>query len=217
MGKNKLCKKMNLNLYNLFWIFLIGSYFGVLMEVIWSVIRYGTLESRTALIIEPLNPVYGFGVILVTIISNKFRNKNTAFIFIISMVLGATLEFILSFLQEMIFGSVSWTYDSDSLGIFHRTSLIYSVYWGILSVLYIKLIEPKVIMLLEILNISELKKITIIFAIMVTVDILFSSMVVLRKNERVNNIPASNKLDTFFDTYYNDEVISKIYPHMYFT
>ena len=47
------------NFYKLFWIFYIGCLAGVIVETIWCIVTNGYFEYRTALILEPLNPVYG--------------------------------------------------------------------------------------------------------------------------------------------------------------
>lgn len=209
-------KKIKLNFYNIFWIFFIGCYLGVLIETIWTAITSHILESRTALIIEPLNPVYGLGLVMFAIISNTLKNKNLIITFIACTIFGGILEFILSFFQELIFGSVSWIYNSDSLGIFERTSLIYAFLWGLLGIVYVKILEPILYKLLIFLNQKPCKIFAIILCIIISIDSIFSSLVVLRQKERKNNILPSNKLDMFFDTYYNDDLLLKIYPHMYF-
>ena len=65
--------KDEFNLYKLFWIFYIGGVAGVIVETIWCIITNGYFEYRTALILEPLNPVYGIGAILISILLFKLR------------------------------------------------------------------------------------------------------------------------------------------------
>lgn len=46
-----------LNFYKLFWIFLIGSFFGVVAETLWCFIVQHKFEIRWGLIYGPFNPV----------------------------------------------------------------------------------------------------------------------------------------------------------------
>ena len=64
------------------------------------------------------------------------------FIYIGSFLVGGVFEWFCSFFQELIFGTVSWSYGKDSLGIFERTSLIYCFFWGFLGVLWVRVIYP---------------------------------------------------------------------------
>ena len=49
-----------LNFYKLFWVFFIGSFLGVVIEVLFCLATQHRLESRTGLVYGPFNLVYGF-------------------------------------------------------------------------------------------------------------------------------------------------------------
>ena len=55
------------NFYQLFWVFFIGCFLGVVVETIWCVATRGHFESRKGLIYGPFNLVYGFGALLMTV------------------------------------------------------------------------------------------------------------------------------------------------------
>lgn len=202
------------NFYKLFWIFFIGCFCGVLVETIWCRVTNGFFESRTALILEPLNPVYGFGAVLISIIFEKFKNKSNVFIFSICMIAGGVFEYFCSFFQEMAFGTVSWIYHEDSLGILERTSLIYCLFWGVLGVAWVRIIYPLLSKFIENIPNQTGIVLTYVLASFITIDIIFSSLAVLRQKERREQIPATNIIQQFYDTHYPDEVIKHIYPHM---
>ena len=50
-----------LNIYKLLWVFYIGSFAGVIIELLWCFINEGYFESRNGLIYGSLNPLYGAG------------------------------------------------------------------------------------------------------------------------------------------------------------
>ena len=203
------------NYYKLFWIFLIGCIAGVLIETLWCFFTTHQIESRTALIIGPFNLVYGFGAILMTLIYIILKDKNSIVIFIISMVFGGLFEVLCSIIQELLFGTVSWYYDADSLGILDkRTSIIYCIFWGILGIAWIKYIYPLLEKYIEKIQNKIGKILTFILTVFLIFDILLSSAAVYRQKERRNNIPANNIIREYLDNKYNNEVLKKIYPNM---
>lgn len=202
-----------INIYKLFWIFYIGSFAGVIVETIWCRVTNGFFENRTALILEPLNPIYGLGAVFLLLLT-RFKKKNTIFLFILCMIIGGTFEWLCSFFQEIIYGTVSWKYYSDTFGIFERTSLVYSVFWGILGIVYIRFFYPFISTKIECIPNKTGKILTIFLSILILFDIVFSSCAVLRGQERLKQIPANNVIREFYDKHFDDLKLKKIYPHM---
>ena len=201
--------------YKLFWIFFIGCIAGVIIETLWCLCTTHHLESRTALVIGPFNPIYGCGAVLMTVIYILLKNKNNFIIFISCSIIGGLFESLCSYIQEILFGTVSWYYESNSLGIMgQRTSIVYCLFWGLLGILWIRYIYPileKGIVKIPIKTGIVLTGILLIFLIF---DILLSSAAVYRQKERRNNIPANNQIRVYLDNRYNDEILKKIYPNM---
>lgn len=203
------------NYYKNFWIFFIGCVFGVLIETIWCYITTGHIESRTALVIGPFNPIYGFGAVIMSLVYKKLNGKNSILIFFVCMILGGLFESLCSLFQEITFGTISWYYEADSWGILgKRTSIIYCIFWGILGIVWINWLYP----ILE-KNIEKIPNktgviLTWILTAFLILDILLSSAAVYRQKERRNNIYNNNFIETYLDKKYNDEILKKIYPNM---
>ena len=53
-----------------------------------------------------------------------------------------------------------------------------------------------------------------VMALFMAVDMLLSAGAVYRRSQRINEIPATNKIQSFFDEYFPDEFLDIIYPHM---
>lgn len=211
-NKNSFAK--GLNFYKLFWIFYIGCFAGVIVETIWCILTNGYFESRTALILEPLNPVYGLGAVLISVCFVRMTGWKNIFIYIGSFFVGGIFEWLCSFFQEMIFGTVSWYYESDSLGIFERTSLVYCVFWGFLGVIWVRGIYPFLSKWIEKIPNKIGKTLTWILIVIVSFDIIFTSKAVLRQTDRRHGIEPKNNIEIFYDEKFNDGVLKKIYPNM---
>jgi uncharacterized membrane protein len=202
------------NFFKLFWVFYIGCFAGVVIETIWCLVTNGVIQSRTALILSPLNPVYGFGALLMTVCFVRFSNRKNGTIFLGCMVIGGLFEYLCSLFQEMAFGTVSWSYSADVLGIFERTSLIYSVFWGVLGVFWIRVIYPWLSNLIERIPNKVGVGLTYLLLILIVIDMVFSSLAVYRQSQRRQGIPATNIIQEFYDEKLSDDVLKDIYPNM---
>lgn len=203
-----------INFYKLVWIFIIGCVIGVIMETALCFAKTGTIESRQGLIYGPFSPVYGFGAVLFTVILYKIRNISSAFIFLISAIIGGLFEFICSWVEEVLFGAISWEYSNLPLNLYGRTNLLYSMYWGLLGMVFIKHIYPFMSRQIEKIPNKIGIILTWVFLIFMVFDIFISSCAVKRQSERDYGMPAKNAFEQFLDYEYPDEYLKNIYPNM---
>ena len=64
-----------MNGYKIALIVFIGSFAGVMLELLWCFARHGYLESRSGLVWGPFNMLYGVGAASLSIILYRFRNR----------------------------------------------------------------------------------------------------------------------------------------------
>ena len=204
-------KKLKDEIILLFWLFIIGSIAGFIYEVTIVFFQKGHFELRQGLIYGPFIPVYGIGTMIYYIVLSKIKTKNKVLIFLITMLLGGITEYVCSFIQEKAFGTVSWDYSYLSFNINGRTSLLHCIYWGIGGVLYISFVEPWINNISKKINIKFIKLITIIISIFIIFDITITWKAAKRQTERKNNIGPENHVDLFFDKYYPDEYMDRIF------
>lgn len=205
-----------INIYKLIWIFTIGSILGYCVEMLWCYIRNGHFESRKGLIYGPISPVYGIGGIVLTLLLQKFINYDGLIIFFVSAIIGGAFEYVCSWVQEKTFGSVSWEYSSKALSIHGRTSVEYSIFWGILGVFFLKDVYPFFNWFIGHFSNRTIIITSLIFLIFLIPDIIISSLAVKREHLRIKGVQAKNSLDRFLDKKYPDEFLKKIYPNMVF-
>jgi len=199
-----------LNFYKLFWVFLIGCFLGVIIELIWCAVLYQKFESRAGLIYGPFNPVYGFGALVLSVGLHWLIKKRDLWVFLGSAVLGSAAEFACSWFQEMVFGSVSWQYDGTVLNLQGRINLLHGLLWGLLGLLWVKELYPRLSRLIEKIPNKIGVALTWTLAVLMAADIAISAMAVYRQSERREGIPAGNAVDE----HYPDEFLAKIYTNM---
>ena len=73
---NKKSFATGIGFYKLFWVFFIGCFVGVVIEVLFCIfVTEHRYESRQGLIYGPFNPVYGFGAVAMTLVLYLFRKN----------------------------------------------------------------------------------------------------------------------------------------------
>ena len=133
-----------MNIYKLLLIAYIGSFAGVVVEMLWCLLTRGYMESRAGLVYGPFNPLYGAGAVLLTVCLYKYRNRGSWLSFIGGMLVGGVLEYVCSWGEELVLGSRSWDYSNMPFNINGRICLLYSIFWGLLSVFWIKNLYPRI-------------------------------------------------------------------------
>ena len=197
----------------IFWVFFIGSIIGYGVETAVAIIQNGHFASRQGLLYGPLIPVYGIGLVVYYLVISKIKIKGNLKIFIITMVLGGIVEYLFSFFQEKFFGTVSWDYSNLWFNLNGRTSLLHCLYWGTGGVLFVKYVYPFIEKLINKIDISALKQITVILLVLLAFDVGISCIAANRQRERIEGVVANSSLDRFCDEYYPDSVMDYIYSN----
>ena len=208
-------KKKNIvnELVIIFWVFIIGSILGYIFEMIVVLFQKGYFESRQGLIYGPFTPVYGIGGIVYYIAFKFIKTRNKGKVFLITMLLGGVTEYLCSYVQENVFGTISWDYSHLLFNLNGRTSLLHCTYWGIAGMLYISFIEPLLKKLEVRASQISLKIATAVLSFFMLLNITISSATAERQLERRYNVEAENKLDIWLDKYYPDEYMDKIFAN----
>lgn len=152
-------------------------------------------------------------LILFTVLASCFC-KPWYIIFILSMFVGGGLEFLMSYLQEFVTGTISWQFQQQPFNLYGRTSLLQSFYWGVLGLLWVKKIDPFISMFIEKMRHKRGILATWILVIFMIFNLTISFMAVNRWDQRINNIPTKIAVGEFLDKTYPNNVLYEIYPSM---
>ena len=207
-------KKCTFNeIIKIFIIFMIGSIIGYVVEMIVAFVQNGHLVSRQGLIYGPFTPVYGIGILVYYVFFSYVKNRNKGVVFLFSMILGGITEYLCSYIQEKVFGTISWDYSEWLFNINGRTTLIHCTYWGFAGLLYVSYIEPLIPRIEEFVKNHKVKIMATSVAVFMIFNITISSMAAIRQKERTENIPATNSMDIFLDNMYPDEYMDEIFSN----
>lgn len=203
----------------LFIIFLIGCIFGNYYEMILNLVRHylrdGSIfwEVRRGLIYGPFSPVYGMGAVIITkLLADK---KDAWYITLLKgSILGGSFEYLISFLQETFTGTTSWNYSKKILDINGRTTIPIMLLWGILSLIFVKLVYPFISKQIEKIPYNVGKPILRILVIIISLDMLVSFTAIIRQSLRREGYPPYTIIGETCDKIYTDERLKKAYPNM---
>ena len=161
---------ISLDFFNLFWLFTIGCVFGLVIETIYHFILFGEYQDRAGFLWGPFSPIYGFGVVIVTVLLNHLWQSNWLLIFCSSAVIGGAFEYFTSWFMQAAFGIRAWDYTGQWLSIDGRTSGKYMFFWGVLGLVWVKLILPRLLRLIQRIPWKIRYSLTLVCFILIFVD-----------------------------------------------
>ncbi len=124
-------------------LFFFYSAAGWLLESVYCSIGEKKIINR-GFLTGPVCPIYGTAAIVITVlIYNPFRDK-PLMVFILGIILCDTVEYITSYVMEKLFAARWWDYTYELLNLGGRICLKHSLYWGVISVIFVKVIHPAV-------------------------------------------------------------------------
>ena len=155
-------------IYLLFWFF---SILGWILEIIAFLVTDKKFVNR-GFLIGPYCPIYGFGSLIMLVLSPYKNHLFTCFI--LSLVLCSVLEYFTSFLMEKLFKIRWWDYSKDAFNINGRICLRNAIAFGALGVIFTRYLNPWYFSIVDGLSYKFLLITTIIVFIITTIDILVS-------------------------------------------
>lgn len=214
--KKKTSIAKNLNPKNLFWLFFFGSIIGFLLEGVWAIVRVGVWENHSATVWGPFCIVYGVGTVAMFVIAALISHLSRAIQFLVYALAGSGVEFFASLLQERLFGSVSWDYTDHAFNLYGRVSLQMALIWGGLGVLFAAFVFPQLGRMLRRMRGRGWTVLCILLAVFMVVNLVVTTVAILRWRERLEDQPASNSIDRFLDRTYGNEKMAAIFSNMTF-
>lgn len=121
--------------------FIIYSFLGFIIETIFGMLTKGVIESRQSCLYGPFCCIYGLGAAVMIPGLQKFKKKNWT-LFLAGAIEGSIVEYVISWLGEIVFHIKWWDYSNLPFDINGRICLLFTIFWGILALLLMRLINP---------------------------------------------------------------------------
>lgn len=198
----------------LFYLFVIGSFIGTILETIWAFCVDGHFEMRVGMVYGPFIPVYGGGACFLTAALYKLYKLNDTLVFVISAFVGAGFEYFCSWLQEQMFGTVSWDYSDTPFNLDGRTNLMYALIWGFLGLVWVRYLYPWTAKLIEKIPKRAGAIITTFLIVFMAFNGFMSVTATARWTQRTDGVPASNSFEEYLDEKFDNEKMEFLFPGM---
>lgn len=203
-----------INIYKLLLICYVGSFVGVIIEMIWWYLKTNRIESRAGLVYGPFNLLYGAGTVIMTVCLYVYRNKAWWKSLLWGTFIGTVFEYLCAVFQEHFLGTQSWDYSRKPLNIDGKVCLLYSVFWGILGLVWIKVVYPRLSAMFLKIPKKKGKIITWIVCIFFIFNIIVTMISTYRWTRRNEGEKADGVFWEFVDERFTDERMKKIFPNM---
>ena len=162
-------------------LFFIYSIAGWIMESVSISIRNKKVTNR-GFLIGPYCPIYGCGVVLITILLQKYHDDIPA-TFFLSILICGTLEYATSYFMEKIFKARWWDYSARKFNINGRICLETLIPFGIAGTVITIWINPFLIKYINMVPTLAMHIILGIISILFIADSIVSFKIILNLKE----------------------------------
>lgn len=189
------------------WYFLLYSFLGWCVEVIFHAVVVGKIINR-GFLNGPVCPVYGFGMLGILILLKSLGNTNVDetnvfLLFVFGTIICSAIELFAGWLLDIIFHARWWDYSDEPFNLHGYICLKFSLLWGVGVVAVIKGIQP----IIESTSLDKLIPsiyawwIILFLYIIYFVDLILTVATIIGLNKHLRAIDeASSKIRVVSDT-----------------
>ena len=159
---------MNYSIYELLWFFVLYSFIGWMLGTSAAAVREKKFVD-IGFLYGPYCPAYGIGAVLFTVFLSELK-ENLFFLFLGGMILSFIVILGTGFVLERIFHRKWWDYSRKRLQFGGYVNLPYSVVWGLLAVCCVKIVNPLLNDLIQLIPRAISNFILIVIGIITAID-----------------------------------------------
>lgn len=205
---------IDMDYFHVFWVFLVCSFVGLIVETLVSYPIDGVWKNRAGLVWGPLSPIYGVGGVLMTVGLHRFQHAKPITVFLIAAFIGASFEFLAGWFFETAFGIVAWSYADQPFNLMGHTCLGIAIVWGLLGLVWTKVLMPDTFHLINRIPQKARRPLTIILTAYIILDVVMTLLCFNFWYARITGQPATNMIQAFFYSVFNDEFMAKRFQTM---
>lgn len=205
---------IELSFFNLFWIFVVASFFGLIIETLVSYPIDGVWKDRAGFVWGPLSPIYGLGGVLMTVGLNGMRGKTAIHTFVFAALLGGAFEFTVGWILEEAFGIVAWSYADQPFNLMGHTCLGIAIVWGALGLAWVRMLLPLVMDIISLIPAKIATGLTTVAVVFIAADIVLTIGAFNCWYERQAGQPVETPVQEFFDANFGDQFMQQRFQTM---
>lgn len=198
--------------YKIVWLFMIGAFCGDIIETVFCRFSMGRWMSRSSVVWGHFSIVWGGAIALASVLLYKYRKRSAGFLFLCGCGIGGVFEYVASVFTELVFGTVFWDYSKIPLNINGRVNVLFCAFWGIACVVWFKVLYPLISGKIERIPINTGKVLTWGMVLFMSLNMVVSSMALIRNEQRKQGEPAVYRWQEIMDKRFDDNRLKQIYP-----
>ena len=126
-----------------FWYFVIYSFLGFVLEVVFARLTHQRKRDRKCFYLLPLCPVYGLGALAILALPGWIR-ENALLLTIAGGAAATAVEYLVGLWDETVLGVRFWNYEGLPGSVGGRVCLPFALAWGVLALVLVRLVHPAV-------------------------------------------------------------------------
>lgn len=201
----------------LVWVFLISSFLGALIEMLYCRLTGGVWMSRSSVLYGPFSVVWGLGAVVLTAALRPLAHKADRYVFLAGFLIGGGYEYLCSVFTELVFGTVFWDYSWMPLNIGGRTNVLYCIFWGLLAVLWVKILCPPMERTIEKIPPLPGKILTWVVVLLMVCNMVLTGAAMLRYTQRQTSPEPANIVEAMLDERFDDAFMETRWQNMKLT
>lgn len=188
----------------LFWLFIIGSLIGVLMEGTYCLISKGQWESHVLTLVGQFNALYGAGAVLFYSVIALLQNKKTVTKVAVITVVATILELLCGILLADGIGMKAWDYSNSFLNYRGIICLPFALGWGLAGFIFCLFFDKIDRALCKLQN-KKLNIACFVLSVFMVINLSLTAVTIFRWSERHYEIAANTKIGTIIDKFASDD------------
>lgn len=173
-----------MNFEQFLFCFFVYAFLGYICEVVYCSICQRKLVNRGYLY-SPICPIYGCGAVLI-LVSMMPLYDMWYLVLILGILMTSSLEYLTSYIMELIFHMRWWDYSQRKFNIKGRVCLRNSLMFGALVMVVVYGIQPLILKWFDVMPDLALKIVDYVFLSVMVVDTVFSTI----KNINISKLVA---------------------------
>lgn len=133
-------------MHNFFMLFIWYSFFGFLLELLYTRMIRAKKRDRKCFLFAPLCPVYGFGAAAILSLPPVI-SSTPALLFVVGALAATLVEYLTALFYERGVGISFWDYSDLPANLSGRVCLLFSGLWGALACFLVYGIHPAIMAL----------------------------------------------------------------------
>ncbi len=183
------------NIFFWFLLFMMYSILGLLIEIPVIFIDEKKLILNRGFLIGPYLPIFGAGSIAMVLLLYEVTNYFN--IFILSVLICGTIEYIVSYVMEKMFSIRWWDYTHNKYHLNGRIELTRLILFGFGGIINVKILYPTFTTILNKLSSEWIINIGFVIFVIFIIDYIISFFVAFKLKGKIESFISADQTENF--------------------